>query len=1273
MGYKDYKISPLKGTSDYTTWSIRAKASLVQEGLANAIVNEVGNGLSVIQNQKALTHLQLLCSDNIIEQIQEYTSCKQAWEYLMNTYKPEGFTTEHLIIKDFFNSRLENFESVEDYVHTLKNTLSKLKAKNVSLEQLAMSWILYSLTADYTIQEPDFDPSFDTAMASVISSFQNSNPDFQVNTPSSQYVYNITKRDIDRLIRKKNEIQAQDIDTDFVIDSGATIDVISNKSLFHTYKSCYKEVNWGDAKTLKVKGIGNLVLKDKYTHKLQYIRNAYYVPELGINLISVRKLKNIYTIFDEERVTLVDKSTSNILSQGHNNNGLYYLPLKAVQSRKIMTTQPMKKKENYKNPLIQWHNRLGHISLKPLIISLQRANISYTKSDIQNFVENKCITCIEGSDNKHRNKQTLNNNDYNVHDRIHSDLGGPLPTTYNGYKYYITFLDRKSRYLEITLLKTKSEAQEAFHNYRLRAERTNERPIKEILTDNGSEYINRSFEIYLNKLGIIHNTTPAYTKEPNGLIERINKTLMTKVRLLISTSNLPSYLWGEALYTAVYLYNRTPHKSLDYNTPFEVYFQNKEYITHLYTWGSLVYYNNNKRKSKLEPRNQPGYLVGYGNQNNLYKVFDMNNKKSLWVRDVTILENKFYTGSNTVPQPEITIDLQIPEDQENRDNNQQEIQQDTIRSVISTMPASTIPQEQEHIEDCITVNTDRILITIKDTTINNLYSFPDITADYILSISSDTEPNSLREALQSPEKDLWYKATIQEIQEIENQNVYTITDLPKGHKALGGRWIFKLKTTIPEYVKDHWITNKDHTKRYKARYVIQGFNQILGIDYLETFSTTARSETWHMLLIIAVNKGWFIIQFDVKNAFLHSDIDSEIYIKLPEGHYTDPKYKNKVAKLNKALYGLKQAPRLWYQHLATVLYKLGFQTLPNDEGVFIHPILQAVLICHVDDILILNASLDVINDISKDLERSIKIEEVGPVSSFLGNDISINRDNKTIHITQKGYIQKLLNRYGITKDNGYNPSLLPGTPGLKLQKSDIQASSPSIKDYQQQIGSLLYLALKTRVDITYNVCRLARYMANPNNTHFSELKRLWGYIMNTPELGIIYDCSGDNIGLKGYTDASWADNIDDRKSTSGYIFSLGHDGANNPISWVSQLQKTVALSTCEAEYMGIRDALKEALYLKEMFDFLNNNLSLGYTASAPILLTDNESAKRLANNPEFHKKTKHIQIAYHFNREVVTQGLVEVHWINTKEQLADVLTKILPKPQFKYLISKIQI
>lgn len=1400
-------LPKLKGSGDYVTWSIRLKAALVREDLLSTIE---GNSQEP-KNSKGVAIIKLLCEDGPLLYIKDISNATEAWNKLENIYNSKGFTTEFLTLKRFFNTSLDDFDSMEEYLFEVKALVDDLKSKEIVLpKQAVMAWVLNSLSPEYEgfisniTQALRHDPnsySTENLFSSLIDEArgkENNNkllftqkerkgsnkaykklgkgnfcqhcklsshrtdscfflfPDkapkgwkikknqknqknqqkqskealitslskidtsdllgssdkasqsppsdnhqvnitsdssHQVNTigecgedhpmpnlddeidqmldnnlfndmevclPCYNYKYPykkaVTDNQLDGLVEKEYS------DITLILDSAATINTVSDIKYFYSYKKVNKTVNWGKARTLKVKYQGDIYIRYK-TGYIYHIKDAYYIPELGINLLSIHKMPDNIALFSGNETNLYT-SNKEYIATGYKRNNLFELKASVLYPRNNNNSIYITREEN---TLYKWHTRLGHIGLIPLKIILDNKGIKISKEDYQDFLDNKCRICLLSKDNRKIYKESINPKDYGVLDRIHSDIGGPLAPTYDSYKYYITFLDKKSRYLWIILLQGKNQAYQAFENFKAIIENTNNNTIKEFFTDNGKEYINKRFKISLNKYGIIHNTTPAYTKEPNGLIERINLTILNKVRSFLIASNTPKTLWGEAMLSATYIYNRTPHKALNYKTPYEVYHNIKPNISHIKAWGSIAYYHTNNYIKKLSPRKEEAILIGY-NDTNHYKLWDLNRQRTLWSRDVEILEGTYIKPDNDKGSNNYTyIDLSNLSDKpENNTSQEDNSLRPTTRSMTRTQEPTThrievqIPQKDIYNYDNtlpVVGEDNRALYTIDDTIIGNALGSLDKeeeVADFLLTTTNIDEPNTFQEAMASPEKDEWLRACQEEVQELEKQYTYEIVNIPSDKIPLKGRWVFKKKPiNNPNFIKEGHITNKEKTFRYKARWVIQGFYQKLGVDFLETFSPTCRTETWHLLLIIAINKGWYIIQFDVKNAFIHADIDATIYTILPTGIYNDP---NKVCLLKKALYGLKQAPRLWSKYLSKALDKLGFTVFPYDEGIYINHNTSCLIICHVDDILIIHKDMKYINEISNKAQEYIKIEKIGSVSTFLGNDISINYDTKTLYINQNKYTAKILNKFGIY--NKYKPVQIPGDPGIKLKKNNTQANIQDIHEYQKQIGSLLYLALKTRPDITFPVIYCSRFMSNPNKEHFNALTKIWKYLLAYPDLGLIWDCSGDNLTIKGYSDSDWGNDLDDRKSTSGYIFSLSGDIAyNNPISWTSQLQKSIALSSCEAEYMALKEATKEAIYLANMFNYLNNTLRLNYINSIPKILVDSDSAKKLAENPEFHKRSKHIEITYHFTRQAIIQGKIELIHIPARYQLADLLTK----------------
>ncbi|CAL3971482.1 unnamed protein product [Diplocarpon coronariae] len=347
----------------------------------------------------------------------------------------------------------------------------------------------------------------------------------------------------------------------------------------------------------------------------------------------------------------------------------------------------------------------------------------------------------------------------------------------------------------------------------------------------------------------------------------------------------------------------------------------------------------------------------------------------------------------------------------------------------------------------------------------------------------------------------------------------------------------------------------------------------------------------------------------------------KIYIAPPNGIYTS-KYSNKLLKLNKALYGLKQSARLW------------FITLKE---------LNIIICVYIDDLALLGPNINLIKSFIKGLEEYFKLKDLGPIKDYL-----------------EAYITKLLTRFDMLAGK---PKNIPIEPKIKLEPNPNKATSSEITRFQQIIGSLLFLTLATRPDISYAVIKLARFASNPSENYIIAVKNLLRYLKGTKSLGLIYKNS-PNKYITGYCDADYAGDIGSAKSTTGFSFYL----ANCLFSWKSKLQSVIAHSTTEAEYMAINSAAKEAVYIKQIL------LELGFYIQNKLpLYTDNNRALLLAKNPQFHERTKHIAVKYHYIRDLISKGVIDLIYINTLSQKADGFTKPLAKPQFVEFLKQLAI
>jgi transposase InsO family protein len=512
------------------------------------------------------------------------------------------------------------------------------------------------------------------------------------------------------------------------------------------------------------------------------------------------------------------------------------------------------------------------------------------------------------------------------------------------------------------------------------------------------------------------------------------------------------------------------------------------------------------------------------------------------------------------------------------------------------------------------------------------------------------EPRSYTEAMSRPDATQWRAAIDSELDSLKRTGTWTLTPLPAGRQAIGSRWVLKIKRKADGTVD-----------KYKARLVAKGYAQKAGIDYDETFAPVAKFTSIRMLLALAARYDLEIHQMDVRTAFLNGDLDVDIYMEQPEGYSTIARGEQRlVCKLQKALYGLKQAGRAWNEKMVDALLRLHFTPLDSDSCVFVHRGDGYVMFIalYVDDLLIFSSSLPRLLHLKSKLSQLFEMTDMGEAHYILGLKITRNRSVRQLCLSQQEYVRRVVERYGLTN---CNPASIPLTTGTTLSKADCPITQPATPvtinghTYASVVGALMYAMLGTRPDLAYSVGCLSRFNSNPGAAHVAALKHVLRYLAGTTDYCLVY---GSNqvapFDVFGYCDSDYAACVDDRRSVAGWVFMA----AGGATSWQSQKQKSVALSTVEAEYMAACAACKEAVWQRAIL------AQAGVSTDQPMLiLTDNQGAMALAKNPNHHQRSKHIDIRYHYVRQQVSKRTVQLDYIATADQAADQLTKPLSKVQ----------
>ncbi|KAH9745480.1 hypothetical protein KPL70_004087 [Citrus sinensis] len=483
----------------------------------------------------------------------------------------------------------------------------------------------------------------------------------------------------------------------------------------------------------------------------------------------------------------------------------------------------------------------------------------------------------------------------------------------------------------------------------------------------------------------------------------------------------------------------------------------------------------------------------------------------------------------------------------------------------------------------------------------------------------------------------WRIAMDEEIKAIVKNDTWELTTFPKGHKAIGVKWVYKKKRNA-----------KGEIERHKARLVAKGYSQKAGLDYDEVFAPVARLETIRLIISLAAQNKWKIFQMDVKSAFLNGFLEEEVYIEQPLG-YVVKGHEDKVLRLKKALYGLKQAPRAWNSRIDKYFQEKGFTKCPYEHALYVKEKYGDILIVclYLDDLIFTGSNPSLFEEFKRVMIKEFEMTDIGLMAYYLG--IEVKQKEEGIFISQESYAEEILKKF---KMNDCKPISTPVECGVKLSKHD-EGEDIDPTFFKSLVGSLRYLTC-TRPDILYAVGLVSRYMENSKTTHFKAAKRILRYIKGTTNFGLLYSFSND-YKLVGYSDSDWGGDVDDRKSTTGFVFFMG----DTAFTWMSKKQPIVTLSTCEAEYVAATSSVCHAIWLRNLL----KELSLAQEEPTEICV-DNKSTIALSKNPVFHDRSKHIDTRYHFIRECIARKEVQIKYVKSQDQAADIFTKPLKQEDF---------
>lgn len=1054
---------------------------------------------------------------------------------------------------------------------------------------------------------------------------------------------------------------------EWLIDSGCSTHMSCQRDWFCDFTQGFVgSVQVANGDILPVEGQGSIKLNIPLGHGRSYrvlLTEVLYVPSLESNLISVKQLtgNGLCVRFEGDSCVIKENNQTIVVAQCV--DGLYSLDMSNFVVGTAFAAGFC---------IHEWHVRLAHRNLADIhAMKLQGLRIKDCRC------QDQCISCLKGK--MHRNPFPKESAPVeNVLDVVVTDVCGPLSIESLGHmRYFITFTDVKSKYCTVFFMKTKNETKKFVKYFVERMKNCLHDKPKILRSDRGGEYLDNELQHYLASEGIKFECTVGYAPQQNGISERKNRTLMEAARTLLFDSGLPKCFWSEAVRHSNYVLNRVINKEMT-KTPYECFYGKTPCWNDLYPFGTVVHVLiPDVKRNKLDSHCEEMVFIGIDEQSKGYRVADINRRIVKISREVKFPkqmsrenERKQVTANHRSKHQQITADYKnelplLEVDAVDTNDNQfcdfsldfDDVEQDSSESQYIQEENLDESDHGEYIEEDEIIdhvqedetsenvqeesNSISQIADVHDSQSNLRRSsrtrrLPTRFNDYYLYSAMKTEkfyePSTFDQAMSCPDSDKWYEAMVQELQSIEGNQTWEATELPRDRRAIGCKWVFKIK-----------FDEKGCVTQYKARLVAQGFSQKFGQDYDEVFAPVASSVTFRLLLSVAGTKGFHVRHFDVKTAFLNGHLEQEIYMRQPPGFDTD---NGMVYRLKKSIYGLKQAARVWNETLHRVLLQHGCEQSEHDRCLYIlkrNDFICYVLI-HVDDLLVSSNCQDAIDDLYSSLSKNFELKNLGDAKQYLGINITRNEGGH-FAIDQVNYIEKIIQEAGLQEAKS---SRFPLDLGYYKNEDDQRLKSNDF--YRKLIGMLLYLSTNTRPDIAASVSILSQKVSHPSKYDLNEVKRLIRYLKGSKDLKLNLSSDHEKKDLYAYSDANFGEDRRQGKSNSGLFIGL-NGGA---LSWNSHKQSVVALSTTEAEYIALCDTAKELTWIRRLCEDFNLDIS----KTTPIY-EDNQSCVKLVLNDSLSSRTKHIRVRYHYTKDLVERSEVELVYCPTELNVADMMTKPL--------------
>ncbi|KAG7588044.1 GAG-pre-integrase domain [Arabidopsis suecica] len=1107
----------------------------------------------------------------------------------------------------------------------------------------------------------------------------------------------VRKSDLEALIKSIASLKESGItffshkpSNSLIIDSGASHHMISNPNLLNDIKPALGEVMIANGDKVPINGVGDLKLFNKNS-------KAFFMPKFTSNLVSVRRATrdlNCYAIFGPNDVHFQDIETGKVIGEGGSKGDLYVLEdVLPNSSSSFSFNSQLGVSFN-----VMWHARLGHPHSRALKLMLPSISFDHTS----------CEACILGKHCKSvfPKSSTIYEKCF---DLVHSDVWTSPCVSRDNNKYFVTFIDEKSKYTWVTLLPSKDRVFEAFTNFQHYVTNQFNAKIKVLRTDNGGEYTSHKFKEHLTKYGILHQTSCPYTPQQNGVAERKNRHLMEVARSMMFHTSVPRRYWGDAVMTACYLINRTPTKILGDISPFEVLNTTKPSLDHLRVFGCVCFVLvPGEQRNKLDAKSTKCMFLGYSTTQKGYKCFDPANNRIYVSRDVKFLEEQ---GYHTTKDWENLKDLaHSPSDRAtslrfllDHLGNQAPSPTDSTRpSHVSTRSShdprppnhepqqNTVSHEEEndeggHMEQNSPQQGQEAPCQDQDTQ----------PRDELSESSEEEEEEEMTQVEQRPLRrserlknrpSNWKNPRIYFNQQAVAHPIQAMCSLalvPQDHQAFLSKislvkipdsyeeamqtkeWRDAVKEEIGAMQRNHtwdeetlpsgkrtvssrWI----FTIKYKSNGDIERYKaRLVARGFTQTYGADYK-ETFAPVAKLHTVRVVLSLATNLSWDLWQMDVKNAFL----QGELEDDVYMTPPPGLEDSIdpgkvWRLRKAIYGLKQSPRAWYHKLS-RTL-KDHGFKKSESDHTLFTLQSSQgiVVVLIYVDDLI--ISGDNKEGINSTKSFLKSTFDIKDLGELKYFLGIEVCRSPeglFLSQRKYTLDLLNETGSmdaKPAKTPLEDGYKVdRKGEKDEKFQDAPLYRKLVGKLIYLT-NTRPDICFAVNQVSQHMQTPTVYHWSMVERILRYLKGSSGQGI-WMGKNSNTEIVGYCDADYAGDRMDRRSTTGYCTFIG----GNLVTWKTKKQKVVSCSSAESEYRAMKQLTNELTWLKALLK------DLSIEQDTPITMhCDNKAAIYIASNSVFHERTKHIEVDCHKVREKIVQGVTLPCFTRSEDQLADIFTK----------------